>query len=842
MEQQQDPTGTKFFSGLMFVVVSVISGVLIAGLFVPIAALAGVVAGATADAMENLPMEFHIPEQAERTSMYTLDGVKIADLYDDDRTYVTLDQISPNMITAQLAIEDKRFYEHGALDFRGTLRAIIVSQGQQGGSTISQQFVKQVQIENARANADDEGVVKAQERTIARKIQELRYAVAVERTLSKDKILENYLNIAYYADGSYGVESAARHFFSKPAKDLTIAESALLAGIVKNPSQYNPVSYPDSAIERRNVVLGVMLSNGAITQEQYDEAIETEFDQDKVTTRRKGCYNSTFPFLCDYAERELQKYSGFGNSAESRKDNLYRNGYSIYLTVDSKKQLAAEQNLHSIIGPKDPFIGLMNFVDPKTGRIQIMAQSKNKMGDIKDGKTYYNYNVTKDMGGAEGYQPGSTFKAFTLAAALAQGTPITQRFNSPTRKQFKGTTFKSCEGEFIFQDSWQPTNDGGLNGTFDMITATQQSVNTYYIQLEAKVGICEAAKMAEATGIKLTGTIPVNEVGGGNPETWKHASTRPSFTLGITEVAPVTVAQSFATFANRGKRCDLTIISEIRTKKGTKVKYPEPKCHQVIEPKVADAVAHVLSKVTEGKGSGTPMAIPGYTIAGKTGTTNGAENMWWTGFTPDMAGTSAIVSDKQHSFWKGKSPRDSTTVPSSLMQNGNRLLGYGMDAGKFWTPTMRMMLADIQNPTKFVPIADEYKSGKLVDIPKLTGDADKDEDLLFAAGFNVERVDIDSTEPKGTYIGPSKRSGQAPQGSTIKLYFSAGKDDEKKDDEEDDDEDKDKGNGSQPGTTPTAAKTTVPVPTVKPTSINPKPTVSITVRPKPTKSEDEEEE
>ena len=235
-------------SGALFVLVSALCGLLIAGLTLPVLGAASVTAKATEDALGDLPVAFDAPTQSQRSTVLDANGDVLAYFYEENRVYVELDQVAPIMRKAMVAIEDHRFYEHGPLDAQGTLRAFITNLAAggvaQGGSTITQQYVKMVQIEEAKKKGDEAAVEAAQDGTYGRKIRELRYAITVEKTLSKDEILERYLNIAYFGDGAYGIEVAAEHYFGTTAAKLTLAQAAMLAGLVQNPTAFNPVINP----------------------------------------------------------------------------------------------------------------------------------------------------------------------------------------------------------------------------------------------------------------------------------------------------------------------------------------------------------------------------------------------------------------------------------------------------------------------------------------------------------------------------------------------------------------------------------------------------------------------
>ncbi len=314
---------SRLYSFVILAVLSVTCGVFIAGMGIPFAALASDAAGSASSSLNNVTTQLTIPHQAENSQILLANGDVLASFFDQNREPVGLDQISPQMQKAQMAIEDHRFYDHGAVDAQGILRAALgqVVGNSGGGSTLTQQYVKQVRIQIAQDNGDTKAEQEAQAPTMSRKILEMRYSVALEQELTKQKgslkaakdaILENYLNIAYYGDGAYGVQAAAKHYFGVDAKDLDLEQSAMLAGLVQSPSDTDPVNHPDAAIARRNVVLEQMLKwdqEGTwftglpqLTSDQVQQAKDTGFDQSKVTENYSGCASSKYPFICQYTE------------------------------------------------------------------------------------------------------------------------------------------------------------------------------------------------------------------------------------------------------------------------------------------------------------------------------------------------------------------------------------------------------------------------------------------------------------------------------------------------------------------------------------------------------------
>jgi membrane peptidoglycan carboxypeptidase len=382
--------GKRLYSLLMFVVVSVIGGLLAAGLVVPMASLVASGGVAAADSLKSLPAELETPPQAERSRLLNADGSVLTYFYDENRIYRTLDKIAPIMRQAQVDIEDTRFYDHGAIDLYGTLRALArTSQGNtQGGSTITQQYVRLVQVEAANAKDDAVARTAATENSVARKVREMRYSVAVEQRMTKDEILEAYLNISYYGAGAYGVEAAARRYFGHSASELTLPESAMLAGMVRNPNLTNPLKHPEEALERRNNVLDRMAEIGTITAAEAAEAKATEIDTSKGREVKLGCQNANFPFICDYALRTLLQAPSLGSTVAEREERIMSGGLTIRTMIDPTAQRKAEKTISSFISGKDPVVAVIVMLEPGTGQIIAMAQNRQKMGtNQKKGET-----------------------------------------------------------------------------------------------------------------------------------------------------------------------------------------------------------------------------------------------------------------------------------------------------------------------------------------------------------------------------------------------------------------------------------------------------------------------
>ena len=678
-------------AGGLLLAVSALCGLLIAVVALPAVGAAIFTGKAAEGTLDDLPAAFDQPAQSQRSEVLDVNGDVLAYFYDENRVYVPLTEIAPVMKQAIISIEDHRFYEHGPLDVVGTMRALVtnvVAGGvTQGGSTLTQQYVKMVQIEEAKKAGDEAGVKAAQDDSYGRKIRELRYAISVEKTLSKDEILERYLNIAYFGDGVYGVEVAAEHYFGTTAAKLTLPQAAMLAGLVQNPTANNPVQNPTASLQRRNVVINRMASLDVITDAEAAKAVKTKFRKNKVTTTINGCQGTDYPFLCDYVYRSLEQTPSLGDTVETRQQTIKRGGLVIKTKIDPDTQDQTQKAVSRVVGPTDPVISAMDMIEPGTGLIVAMAQSRPVMGDsTKKGETYWNYSVGPEMGGAQGFQAGSTFKAFTAAAALEKGIPLSQRYDAARSMDFSGRTFETCDGPGQVAGSWRVSNSTGVNGTMDMYRAAEFSVNTYFVQLALDVGMCDVVKMAEKLGIESsTKDAPVSSY-----------DDKPSFTLGTLEVSPLSVAEAYATFASGGIHCDPIILESVTDSSGAAREVPSANCERVISEDVANAMNSLLSSVmTDGTGRRV-LTGDGRPQAGKTGTIDSNAAVWFAGYTPQVSGAAMISIDNTRApFLQGRSGYRANglkgyTVPSTgLLLEGS---GSG-DAGQdIWKPAMQAYL------------------------------------------------------------------------------------------------------------------------------------------------------
>ncbi|MFE2414672.1 transglycosylase domain-containing protein, partial [Kitasatospora sp. NPDC059408] len=617
--------------GVKFLGVSVLSGVLLAGLALPAVGALGLTAKDTAESFENIPDDFKTPPLTQATQIFDAKGGLIAKVYERDRTVLTADQMSPFMRHAQVDIEDARFYEHGAVDLKGILRAVSKNAesgtASQGASTLTQQYVKNVNVE--KAGDDQAAVLEAQRKTLGRKIQELKYAIKLEEDLTKDQILTNYLNITFYGHQAYGVEAASQRYFSKSNKDLTIAEAATLAGMVQNPSSYDPVRYPDNTVKRRNVVIDKMLENKHITPDQAKEAKASPLGL-KYKDPQNGCITAQagMGFFCDYVRHVIKQDPTFGKSTADRKKLWDTGGLNIYTTLDPDKQAAAQNAVTKKVNVTDSVSAAATMMEPGSGKILAMAQTRPYGLDPNKNQTVVNLNVDAAMGGGNGFQTGSTFKPILAAAALESGMSPTQAF--PSENKIEYPSMSTCSG--TWKNVPQPgqgkatvkNESTGEVGPYELKQAMALSVNTYFVEMEQQTGLCAIKQMANKLGISQSAQ------GGEFKEV-------PSMVLGSLELSPLTMANVYATFAARGKYCTPIAINKISTVDGKDIKVPQSQCSQAFSENTADALNTILLNVTE-KGTAAALGLDdGRKIAGKTGTTDEKKAAWFSGYTPSLA-------------------------------------------------------------------------------------------------------------------------------------------------------------------------------------------------------------
>ncbi|PZH18737.1 penicillin-binding protein [Streptomyces sp. NTH33] len=678
-----------------FLGVSVLAGVVMAGIALPAAGALGLAAKGSVEGFDDIPANLKRPPLSQRTTILDSRGGQIAQVYSRDRTVVELKDISPYMQKAIVAIEDSRFYEHGAIDLKGVLRALNKNAQEggvaQGASTLTQQYVKNVFVEEA--GDDPTKVAEATQQTLGRKIKELKYAIQVEQDLGKNKILENYLNITFFGQQAYGVEAASQRYFSKHAKNLTLSEAALLAGLVQSPSYYDPANDAAKATKRRNVVLQRMADVGDISQAEADQAKKEPLGL-KVTPPRNGCITAAkgAGFFCKYVEQVFRNDPVFGKTRQERAKIWNQGGLTIRTTLDPQAQDSVQSSLKQHVYQSDPVAAAAVLVEPGTGKIVAMGQSK-PYGYGKN-ETEINYSVGNDRGGSNfGFPTGSTFKPFVAAAALEQGRPPTQEYSSPYEMPYPSPV-QTCSGKpWTNQNNAKVPNESKSEvGPYQLKEAMAKSVNTYFVQMVADIGLCPMMKVVDKLHVVQGNGEKLPEV--------------PATSLGSKGVSPLTMASAYAAFASRGTYCTPIAIASITQKIGDKEKplaVPKSTCTRAMSEKTADTINTLLQGVVD-SGTGTQAGLSDRANAGKTGTTDERKNAWFVGYTPNLSGA----------VWVGSATQQVKMIDIRIGGVFNPLVYGGRVPGPIWRDAMTGALSGKDAP-----------SFNLVDIPDPEKDKDK---------------------------------------------------------------------------------------------------------------------
>lgn len=563
----------KFFTILIVFLVSII--------VIPTVAVGVVITSYRVLPLDSLPPEKPQPDSGS-SLVYAADGSVIGEFKQaETRVVVPSDQISSNMKLAAVASEDHNFYKHSGVDWTGVLRALWddINHGSisQGGSTITQQLAKNVYTDGTR--------------TLTRKANEAVIATKLEKTYTKDEILTKYLNTVYMGDSAYGVEAASQSYFRKPAKDLTLSEAALLAGVLPSPSQYSPRSHPAEAEVRRNEVLD------RVAKYKFASAADvTAARADKPVIYPPPDVVGPYPYFMDYVRTYLLNVKHYDP------DLLYQGGLKIYTTLDPHLEDVAQTTLKNTLpNPKDPEAALVS-VEPQTGFVRVLVGGT----DWNESKVNMALGT---LGGGSGRQAGSSFKPFVLARAFEAGVSPNKVYPAPPSVQPPG--FNKPVGNY----------EGEVFGSANLYDATAHSINTVFVQLIVDVGVQQTGELAKRLGISsIDLTKPI--YGG--------------IAIGTQEVSPLDMASAYGVFADRGLRVEPTPIIKIVDQQGTAIEDNSKRIPtRVLNERVADTVTNVLTGVvTHGTGVAASIGRP---VAGKTGTSELHENAWFVGYTPTLS-------------------------------------------------------------------------------------------------------------------------------------------------------------------------------------------------------------
>jgi penicillin-binding protein 1A len=716
--------------------------------------------GAAGCTIPQVATEEEAPQALPQNSIiYAADGTPITTLHaEEDRVLVPIDRIPDVVQDAVVAVEDKRFWSHRGIDLKALVRAAYVNATEgrilEGGSTITQQYVKNTLVGN--------------DRTLKRKLREARLAWELEQEFSKGEILGKYLNTIYFGKGAYGIQSAARKYFSKRASELALAEAALLAGLIAAPERYDPVDAPESAIGRRNLVLARMKELGMIEEPAYVEAVGSPLGLRLAPEKRR--YRAAY--FVEHVKEQILHDPLFGVSDRERYDFLFKGGLRIHTTIDLELQQAAEDAVNGVLSqPGDPY-GALTAIDPRTGHIVAMVGGRDFFAKPKKDPVAQVNLATGD--GGTGRQAGSAFKPFALVAALETGI-------SP-QKTYRASS--SITIPLGYGAPWHVENyEGSGFGDITLEEATIDSVNVVFAQLIMELGPERVADTAFQMGIR------------------SRLRSVPSAVLGTNEVNTLEMASAFGTLAAIGTHAEPVAIERITDATGRLLYEAEPIVEEVVNPGVAWVATQILRKVIL-YGTGVAANI-GRPAAGKTGTAQQWRDAWFAGFIPQLTAAvwvgfpqaqipmvppttrirvtgGSFPTQIWHAFMAAATrgmPVEEFTKPESYFVTLAVDVTQGCLANEF-TPTSNVSVITFVRGTE--PGRCTTVTGSLpapeAGVPSLVGlPVDEAERLLQEAGFVAARqTEFHAEYPEGTVIGQTPEPGSsAPVGTSITLVVTS---------------------------------------------------------------------
>lgn len=659
--------------------------------------------GAIAERFSQPIEQVALPDVAQRSIVFDRNGKVIATLTGvENRKVVALSNIGQIAQDAVISVEDSNFYLHRGVDLAGLVRALLSNLRaggiSQGGSTITQQLVKNTLVGN--------------ERSLDRKITEARMAVRLEEDMSKEEILETYLNETYFANGVYGIGTAAEYYFGKPASKLNLSQAAMLAGMIRAPENYEPFDNPDEAKRRRAYALGRMLDEGKITRKQHDRALG-----EPLGAKPHPVAPSKTPYFVEAVKAQIMSDPAFGATREDRAAALFSAGLRIETTIDLEMQDDAQRAVETVLNQSgDPDAALVS-IEANTGAVLAMVGGRN-------------FEEEKFNLATQGRrQPGSTFKPFTMVAALENGFAPALTFDTPSPLVTTDGT-----GATYTVNNYSGNGEGFMS----MRQATAFSVNTYYIQLIEHVGPDKVSELATRLGIET--------------ELGPYAS----LALGSVAVSPFELASAYATLANEGTRCAPFSITRVIDARGKALLRTEPDCEEVLDPNVALMASDILRGVPE-FGTGRTNGQIGRPVTGKTGTTDDYTDSWYAGYTPQIA----------TAVWLGFA--ESTERQLKNIHGLPKVFGGSLPA-TIWSKFMRaahegLPVLDFGNPSAIGSVA----------VPTVIGLPLREarSKLEEAGFFTVETKMVASSEPLGTVLAQDP-VGTAARGVLVRLSVSNG--------------------------------------------------------------------
>ena len=710
------------------------------------------------------------PALPQTSFVFAADGSLITPLHaEQNRVIVPLSKIPENVRNAVVAIEDKRYYDHMGIDVKALLRAAYVdaTTGRivEGGSTITQQYVK--------------NAYTGDEQTLSRKFREAVLAYQLEQTLSKDEILARYLNTVYFGNGAYGIQAAAETYFARPASELTLAQAALLAGLIAAPADYDPVVRPNLATNRRNQVLTQMRDLGMIEPGAFASAVQRPVN---LHIQQRSTERYPAPYFVDYFKQWFLSNPRFGKTVQDRYDLLFKGGLRIQTTIVPRLQEQAEQAVHSILLYRSDPYAAMTVIDPRTGYIKAMV----------GGRNYWDPNdrfakVNLAAGGSTGRQAGSAFKPFTLVAALEHGISPSQYFNGSS------VAVPLSDGTV-----WTPGNaEGSSYGYISLESATINSVNVAYVNIEKAVGDGDiylgaqrVVDTAKRMGIRCCTqtTSPKNQL-----------VPVPSAVIGTNEVNTLEMASAYGTLADGGAHVAPTPVVTITTPDGKVLFQARANPKQVVNPAIVTVADGILQKVVlYGTGAAANIGRP---QIGKTGTAQNYSDAWFVGAVPQLVAAVWVGFPQGQVSMQFPTTRISPvyggTWPAQIWRAFMVNATHNLPVKPFPTSNVRFVtlridvtqgcLANPYTPPQNVDtqtfiagtepqlkVCKQPTSYQLLPVPSVIGLKESAAiDLLRSAGFVANVAYAASDQRAGTVIAQDPQAGQrALQTSTVTITVS----------------------------------------------------------------------
>ena len=753
--------GETFFSRILkFVGLNAVVGVLALVLMAPLLVVSGVGGSVGVALFDSLPDNLQPVNGAQASTLYGNDDqgnpVKITDFYEDNRISIPFEDISNNFKNAVIATEDPRFYSHAGVDWISLIRASFNSAlhggGGPGASTITMQYVRNNLVETAMLKGDQAAADAARYPDVARKLREIRYALALEGKYTKKEIFAGYANLSFFGNQIYGVEAAAEYYFGVKASDLSLSQGALLAGMLQSPNAYKPdvaANLPAAKI-RRDYVIQNMVPD-YISQAQADKA-KSEPITVNLTQLHQGCEaNQATAFFCDYVVWTIRNSPEFGQTFEERQNLLRRGGLEIYSSMNISMQNKTDAILKKRVPVNDPNKLGAAAVSVEVGTGRVLSMSENRVYDQTaskvQGHTSVNFATDQNYGGSSGFPTGSAYKVFTLATWLKAGKKLGDRVDGRIHEWLPNELPSRCGA---WAGSYKPKNSASHEPTNpNVLTAMAQSVNTAFMSMASQLDLCDIRDTALA--------FDVHRADG------QELAYIPASVLGVNEIAPITMAIAEAALPNQGVVCSPVVIDRVVVRQtGAETAVPKSSCTQAVTPEVAAGTIQAMRGVISGGTAGLSNTGDHVDIAGKTGTTDHSVQTWMTGYSSKVSTT----------VWVGNVVGD---ISLGHISTGGGSAYYARH--DIWRTIMKLA-NKLYSPVPMAPVPSIYAGATGATVPDVstqTPESASSQIQLSDLNYEVQASTVVSDKPAGTVAYTVPGAGaNVIRGTIVKIYLSGG--------------------------------------------------------------------